>query len=57
MRAPQPRDARGRFVAREPEQWTVGQWAGRPRYRCCGCAYDTLDIELMRAHVRAARHT
>lgn len=33
------------------ELYSVGTWAGMPQYRCCRCAFDTLNLQEMLNHL------
>lgn len=37
--------------AKEPTPYTVESWAGKPKYQCSRCAFNTLDREGMVEHV------
>lgn len=36
----------------ERNTYTTGTWNGLPHFTCCACAFDTLEEEVMRAHVK-----
>lgn len=36
-----------------PLPYVVGQWRHLPNYRCRRCAYETLDLNAMEAHLRS----
>ncbi len=52
------RDERGRFILKgakkmaETQGYTTDKWAGKPKYNCSECSYDTLVKEDVETHVR-----